>query len=93
MLNDIQNALACCDTKIVKKKIILKMKYPHIDRSISEIRYKNQYLLLRTYFFERDFNMFEKINRVLICKLKFYGDVLLNCNTSHCQHSGSLSTC
>ncbi|MGI3447830.1 glycosyltransferase family 2 protein [Citrobacter arsenatis] len=40
MLNDIQNALACCDTKIVKKKIILKMKYPHIDRSISEIRYK-----------------------------------------------------
>ncbi|RVS47247.1 glycosyltransferase family 2 protein, partial [Citrobacter freundii] len=33
-------ALACCDTKIVKKKIILKMKYPHIDRSISEIRYK-----------------------------------------------------
>ncbi|RVR67944.1 glycosyltransferase family 2 protein, partial [Citrobacter freundii] len=40
MLNDIQNALACCDTKIVKKKIILKMKYPHIDRSISETRYK-----------------------------------------------------
>lgn len=40
MLNDIQNALACCDTKIVKNKIILKMKYPHIDRSISEIRYK-----------------------------------------------------
>ncbi len=40
MLNDIQNALACCDTKIVKKKIILKMKFPHIDRSISEIRYK-----------------------------------------------------
>ncbi|MDE9618743.1 glycosyltransferase family 2 protein [Citrobacter portucalensis] len=40
MINDIQNALACCDTKIVKKKIILKMKYPHIDRSISETRYK-----------------------------------------------------
>ncbi|WP_423061253.1 glycosyltransferase family 2 protein [Citrobacter portucalensis] len=40
MLNDIQNALACCDTKIVKKKIILKMKYPQIDRSISETRYK-----------------------------------------------------
>ena len=40
MLNDIHNALASCDTKIVNKKIILKMKYPHIDRSISEMRYK-----------------------------------------------------
>lgn len=40
MLNDIHNALASCDTRIVKKKIIYKMKYPHIDRSISEIRYK-----------------------------------------------------
>lgn len=40
MLNDIQNALACCDTKVVNKKIILKMRYPNIDRSISEMRYK-----------------------------------------------------
>lgn len=40
MLNDIHNALACCDTRIIKKKIIYKMKYPHIDRSISEIRFK-----------------------------------------------------
>lgn len=40
MLNDIQNALTCCDKKVIKKKIFLKMKYPHIDRSISEMRYK-----------------------------------------------------
>lgn len=52
------------------------MKYPHIDRSISEIRYKT-ISAFKNLFFERDFNMFEKIDRVLICKLKFYGDVLL----------------
>ncbi|HHU0692398.1 MULTISPECIES: glycosyltransferase [Citrobacter] len=40
MINNIQNALANCDTRVVKKKIIYKMKYPHIDRSISELRYK-----------------------------------------------------
>ncbi|WP_213134314.1 glycosyltransferase family 2 protein [Citrobacter sp. FP75] len=40
MLNDIQNALACSDTRMIKKKVIYKMKYPHIDRYISELRYK-----------------------------------------------------
>lgn len=40
MISDIQSALASCDTRVVKKKIIYKMKYPHIDRAISEWRYK-----------------------------------------------------
>lgn len=39
MINDIHNALTCCDTKVIKKKVFYKMKYPHIDRHISEIRY------------------------------------------------------
>jgi heptose III glucuronosyltransferase len=40
MLNDIKNALECSDTRIIKKKVVYKMKYPHIDRYISELRYK-----------------------------------------------------
>lgn len=40
MISDIQSALESCDTRVVKKKIIYKMKYPHIDRAISEWRYK-----------------------------------------------------
>ena len=40
MISDIQDALTCCDTSIVKRKVIYKMKYPHIDRFISKIRFK-----------------------------------------------------
>ncbi|WP_196209580.1 glycosyltransferase family 2 protein [Citrobacter sp. Res13-Sevr-PEB04-36] len=54
MLNDIHNALASCDTRIIKKKIIYKMKYPHIDRSISEIRYK-VISGCKNLFFRKDF--------------------------------------
>lgn len=54
MINDIENALAHCDTRIIKKKVILKMKYPHIDRYISEIRYKIISVCKRL-FFQKDF--------------------------------------
>lgn len=40
MIIDIQNALACCDKKMVKRRIIYKMKYPHIDCFISKVRFK-----------------------------------------------------
>ncbi|NIY49742.1 glycosyltransferase family 2 protein [Cedecea colo] len=40
MLNDIQNALHCCDTSVVDKKIIYKMKYTTIDTFISSVRYR-----------------------------------------------------
>ncbi|MEG0253237.1 MAG: glycosyltransferase family 2 protein [Muribaculaceae bacterium] len=40
MIEDIQNALTCCDISMVKRKVFYKMKYPFVDRKISEIRFK-----------------------------------------------------
>lgn len=39
MINDIQNALDCCDKSIVNKKTFYKMKYPHLDCYFSKVKF------------------------------------------------------
>lgn len=53
MIEDIKNALACCDIKMVNRKVFYKMKYPHVDRTISEVRFKIM-TACKKYFFRKD---------------------------------------
>lgn len=39
MINDIQDALACCDNSLISKKTLYKMKYPHLDCYFSKIKF------------------------------------------------------
>lgn len=39
MINDIQNALACCDNSVISKKTFYKMKYPHLDCYFSKMKF------------------------------------------------------
>lgn len=42
MIDDIQHALRTCDTSVVDKKVIFKMKYIAVDTFISSVRYRLQ---------------------------------------------------
>ncbi len=42
MIDDIQSALRICDTSVIDKKVIFKMKYTSIDTFVSSVRYRLQ---------------------------------------------------
>lgn len=76
MIEDIKAVLTSSDLSVINKKVLKKMQRPKLDTFVSWSNYRLLKMIKKSTV-KKETRMPEKIQRILVCKLKFYGDVLL----------------